>query len=151
MAQAAAAGLTVGGGLLKADAIRKETAAEEKALKGEAQLRRLEALEILDRSLINQQTIQVEGEILKGQQKLDFSSRGVDVGSGSALSVIEESNAEILRQVLLERRRSRFEADQREREASSKIRQAGDVKRAGKSRQLSNIFSTGGSFLGGVS
>lgn len=151
MAQMAAGGLILGGSIAEFQGIGEQANSERRQLRELEELRRQEALELLDRSEINIQTLRAEGELFKGKQKLDFASRGIDIGSGSALSVIEESNSQVLRQILLERRQTAFQVEQKNKEAASAREKFGEVGRVQRLRQAGTILKASSSFLSGVS
>ena len=123
---------------------QKEAKAKARAAKKNAELKRLQALELLDRFEINSQALMAEGELLKDRQKVDLASRGIDIGSGSALSVIEETNALVARQLILDRKEAEFKAQQLRSGADMDVELAGDI------RSAANIRSVG-TFLSGVS
>lgn len=122
---------------------RKAAKNEARAARENASQKRLQALELLDRFEINSQSLLLEGELVKGKQRVSFAGKGIEVGAGSALSTIEETNSIVARQLLLDRKEAEFKAGQLRKGADIDVRLAGDIKSA---RKLQNI----GAFLSGA-
>lgn len=123
---------------------QKAARAEASAARENAEQKRIQALELLDRADINANALLLEGELLKGQQKVGFAGKGIDIGAGSALNVIEETNSIIAKQLLLDKREANFKAKQLRSGASADVSLAGDIRSAQRLR-------TAGTFLSGAS
>lgn len=122
---------------------RKEAKAKARAARENAQQKRLQALELLDRFEINSQALTIQGEQHKGKQKISFASKNIDIGTGGALSTIEETNSIVARQIALDRKEANFKAHQLRLGADTDMRLAGDI------RSASNL-QTAGTFLSGA-
>lgn len=118
--------------------------AEEAAARFNANQKRIQALELLERFEINSATMRGEAELLKAQQQTSFASKGIDVGSGSALSVIEETNSMTARQIILDRREAEFKAEQIRLGASNDESLASDLRRANNLRMAGTFLSGAG-------
>lgn len=148
MAVGAAAAVVVGTAI-SIKAKKKEAEAQARAARKNAQAKREQALELLDRLEVNNQSLLLEGELLKGKQETDFASRGIDVGVGSALSTIEETNSLVSRQLLIDRREADFKVKQLRSGADADVRLAGDVKSAARLAQTGMLLSGAGKLAGG--
>jgi triphosphoribosyl-dephospho-CoA synthetase len=80
---AIAAGALTLGTIFSIAGQRSQARAQERAARENANAKRLEALELLDRFDINARSLVAEGARLRGQQTTSFINRGVDVGSGA--------------------------------------------------------------------
>lgn len=138
-----AAVAAVGGTAITLVGQHQAAKAEEAAARSNAEQKRIQALELLERFEINSATMKGEAELLKAQQQTSFASKGIDIGSGSALSVIEETNAMTARQLILDRKEAQFKANQIRMGASNDERLAGDLRSA-------NRFRMAGTFLSGA-
>ena len=151
MAQAAGVALIGAGTGLKFQGIAEEASADRREFNAIADAKRLEALEILDRSDVNKSVIQAEGEKLKGEQKLTFAARGIDIGEGTPLSIIEETNSEILRQIIIEEKEAQLKSRKAFNEAEAARLSSREVSRREKREAQSAALGAFGSFLGGAS
>lgn len=145
---AGAAVAVVGGTILSIEAQRKEAEAQARAARQNAKAKREQALELLDRLELNNEALIVEGELLKGKQKIDFAGRGIETTSGSALSVIEETNSMVARQLMLDKKEADFKVKQLRAGAEADITLAGDIKAASRLRQMSTFLSGAGAVAG---
>ena len=102
----------VGGTIIAMEGERKAARAQQKAARANAEAKRLQALELLDRFEINSKALVMEGEQVKASQQVEIAGRGIDVSSSSALNLIEETNAMVARQLILDRKEAMFKADQ---------------------------------------
>ena len=141
MATGAIIGLTVGSIFLQAEAASKEAAAKERALEERSAAKRLEAEELLERSEINAQSLRREGEDIKAAQVGGFAKAGVDVSSGSPLSVLLDTNVKLSRELGLQKREADFKATQLRRGADIDLELAGDERKIGKAKRLQIFFS----------
>lgn len=139
----ASAGAAIIGTLIVMQGQRDAARSEAAAASRNAQLKRLQALELLDRFDINARQLFQEGELFKADQELSFASRGVDISSGSALNVIHETNATVLREYALQKREAQFKAEQLMAGADIDQRLAGDIQSSASKQRL-------GTFLTGV-
>ncbi len=143
MATGAAVAAVVGAGIaIKGQ--RDAAKASARAARENAAQKRLQALELLDRFEINAQTTFLEGELLKGKQRTSFAAKGIEVGAEGALSTIEETNALVIRQIMLDRREAVFKAAQLEKGADVDLRLAGDIRRAQRLQSLGTAVGAGG-------
>jgi len=124
---------------------RKEAKSQARAARENAQSKKLQAFELLDRFEINSQALRLEGELVKGQQRTSFAGKGIDIAAGSALSTIEETNSIVARQLLLDRKEAQFKVAQLRRGAEADIRLAGDIRSTQRLRQFGTFLSGAGS------
>lgn len=146
MATGAAVAAIVGTGLIIAGQ-EKEAKAQARAARENAKEKRLLALELLDRFEINSQTLLLEGELVKGQQRTSFAAKGIDVGAGGALSVIEETNAIVAKQLILDKREADFKVARLRRGAEADITLAGDIRSAQRLRSAGTFLSGAGTVI----
>ena len=139
-----AAVAVVAGTVISMKAQQKEAAAQARAAKQNAQAKREQALELLDRLELNNEALIVEGALLKGKQKTDFASRGIQVDVGSALNTIEETNSLVARQLMMDKKEADFKVKQLRSGAEADIRLAGDIKSASRLRQMGTFLSGAG-------
>ncbi len=146
-----AAVVTVAGTVMSIQAQKKEAEAQARAAKENAQAKREQALELLDRLELNNQALIVEGELLKGKQQIDFAGKGIETGTGSALSVIEETNSLVARQLMMDKREADFKVKQLRSGAEADVRLAGDIKSASRLQQMGTFLSGAGAVAKGTS
>ncbi len=140
----ALAAVAVAGTAISVIGQRKAAKAQARAARENAQQKRLQALELLDRFEINSQSLLVEAELTKGKQKVSFAGKGIDISAGSALSTIEETNAVVAKQIMLDRREAEFKAAQLRRGADIDVTLAGDIRRAQRLRTVGTFLSGAG-------
>lgn len=136
-----AAAAAVAGTVITIEGQRREARAQASAARQNAKAKRLQALELLDRFDINSQALVLEGELVKGKQKISFASKGIDIGSGSALSTIEETNAIVAKQLILDKKEADFKVEQLRAGADADLTLAGDIKSSQRLRSLGTLFS----------
>lgn len=141
MATGAVVGLTVATTLIQAQASKKEAQAQEKALKQRADAKKVEAFELLARFKINAESLRREGEDIKAAQVGGFAKAGVEVSTGSPLSVLLDTNIKLARELGLQKREADFKAAQLRRGADIDIELAGDVRKAEKLKRIGIFFS----------
>jgi hypothetical protein len=155
MAAGTAVAASIAGTALTIQGQRKAAKAQARAARDNANSKRLQALELLDRFEINSQALFIQGESVKSEQALSFASRGIDATTGTALSVVEETNAIIAKQLILDKREADFKSAQLFSGAEADIRLAGDIRSSQRLQTLGSILSGGvsagvaGSKLGG--
>lgn len=130
---------------------RKAAKAKRAATESNAAAKREQALELLERFELNSQNFKAEGELLKAQQQTGFAGKGIDIGSGSALSVIEETNSMVARQIMLDRKEADFKALQLNRGAAVDMNLAGDIESASRLSQIGTFLSGAGQAAGSIS
>ena len=81
---------------------RKAAKARQAALNAAAGAKRQAALAMLDRFELNKKMIQEEGRVIQGKQVGAFAKAGVDVGEGTPLAVLEQTNKTIVKTIDLE-------------------------------------------------
>lgn len=148
MAEGAAVA-AIGGTLLEMKGQKDAARSEAAAARRNADQKRLEALELLDRFNINAAAMKGEGEIEVSNQMLSAAARGVDVGSGSALDTFEQTRALVADEIALRKREALFQAQQLRRSAVSDEIYARDVRKASKYRRF-GTFLRGAGTAGGL-
>lgn len=117
---------------------------QEAAARIQAENKRLQAKEMLERFELNKEEMLRTEKNVIGQQLAAYSKSGVDVGSGAALAVMEDTNRKIQRQIRLEKREAEFKAEQLYRGADIDLSLAGDISKASKIQNI-GIFLRGAS------
>ena len=133
----------IAGGVLSAGAQIASAQQEAGAAHRDAQVKDLQADEVLSRAQINARLSILQGQKLKGDQVAAFAKGGVDVGGGSPLLMLEQTSMEITREVQSIARDAQFEASQLRRGAESSRQQAKDIQTAGKLAATATLFGAG--------
>jgi hypothetical protein len=149
MAEGAAVA-AIGGTILDIEGQRKASRAEAAALRRNAEQKRLEALELLERFEINASAMRAQGEVDVSNQMLSAAARGVDVGSESALDTFEQTRALVAEDIALRKREVDFQVQQLRQGASNDIRYAYDRRKASSYRQLGSFLRGAGSVAGAL-
>ena len=139
-----AAVAAVAGTVITIEGQRREARAQARAARQNAKAKRLQALELLDRFEINSQALVLEGELVKGQQKVSFAGKGIDIGAGGALSTIEETNAIVAKQLILDKKEADFKVAQLRAGADADLTLAGDIRSAQRLRSLGTLIGGAG-------
>ena len=121
----------------------EQAKAQVKALEAEAETKRLESLELLERFNINAESLKKDVRVHEGEQVALLAKSGVAVGSGSSLSIMVDNAKKLQRELDNREREAQFKVDQLNRGADIDIELAGDVRKAGRLRRI-------GIILGGV-
>lgn len=82
---------------------RKASRAKERAARSEAESKRQQALDLIERFEINTDVLRRRGKQFKGEQIAAFVSGGVEISSGSPLLAMEQTNRNIARSIQLDR------------------------------------------------
>lgn len=121
----------------------EQSKAEGRALAQQADAKRLQAQELLNRTEINIGALKDEARQMKARQATAFAAAGVDVGSGSALVQAEALNEQLVKQINNEREAALFTAESILRGADIDMETAANLKKA-------NFFNVLGTGLSGV-
>ena len=132
-----AAAAIIGSTVIKGFAELQAAKAESRAAQEQADARREQAVEILDRFEVNAEVLRQEGRTLVASQQAGFIKAGVSL-EGTPLSVLEDTNNKINRQIMIERREAEFRSDQLRTAAGIDERVARDINKA----RILNIFGT---------
>jgi hypothetical protein len=108
----------------------------------DAELKERQAEEILSRAQSNAAIARLSGQQLRGEQGAAFAKGGVDVGTGSPLLMMEQTNIEIEREVQSINREAQFEAEQLRRGAIVDKQQAQDIKVATRLKVVGTLFGS---------
>lgn len=138
MAEGAAVAL-VGGTLLQIQANERQADAEERASIQSASNKRAQAIELLDRFALNAEILKKKGSLFKQSQLASFVRGGVG-SSGTPLNVLEETNNQLLEQILSEKREAEFKADQLFKGVDVQLELAGDVRSARRVQSIGLFF-----------
>lgn len=114
------------------------------AARKNAQLKRAQATEMLERMAIQEDRIQAQGNSFKAKAINEYAASGVQIGTGATLVAMEDANLKISQQIEDMKRDTRFKANQLEMGAGFEDSQANDTADAG-------MIAAGGSLLGGLS
>lgn len=144
--EGAAAAAVVGTGMQMYSQYQ-EAQAQQEAAEARAAAKRAQAEELAARATFNIATTIKDGEELEGQQTAGFAGSGVAVGEGSALSVLEETDAKIKQSVMIQQRESELKVQALMRGADLDTQLSGDINRASKYRMAATFLSGAGSFM----
>ena len=138
-----AAAAAIVGTAISVSAKRKAAKAEARAASERAEAKRKQAYELLDRFEINKQVLQREGKQIKSRQTAAFTKGGIDVGTGTPLHVMEDTNLKIDREIINQKREAEWKADALMRGADIDLRLAGDIKKASDLETMGSFLNTG--------
>ena len=138
-----AAVAVVGGTALQAYGQYKASRARERAARAQAEAKKQQAFEILDRFEVNAGLLRRRGEQVKARQVLATVASGVEISDTTTLVALEDTNRKISEQIAFERREAEFKAEQLFRGADIDTQLAGDIRKA-------RPFELAGTFLQGA-
>ncbi len=118
--------------------------AEAGAFKGSAIAKRRAAKDLIKRSDMNSEFTRLSGETFKGKQIGALADSGIDVGSGFALAVLEDTGKKIERQILVDEMEAEAQRDMLLLEADLDWDRAKAADTAGK---MSAFSSMAGGFM----
>jgi len=121
---------------------KKESDAQEAAAEANAHAKRVQANELLDRFFINKDLLTLEAKAFQGSQAAGFIKGGVDVGTGSALLVMEDTNRKLSRQLEIDEKEAEFKARQLKLGADVDLSLGSDLASASR-LQRASIFLSG--------
>jgi len=131
MATGAAVAAVVGTGFSIFGQLKQAKAQKEAAL-AQADAKRAQAFELLERVEFNIDQLEEETEKFKGRQRAAFAASGVDVGSGVSLVQMEQVNRDLIEEIQAQREEARFKAAALEAGADVDTRLGGDISQAGR-------------------
>jgi len=121
--------------------------AEAGAFKGSAIAKRKAAGDLMKKSEINSEFTRLEGKSFKDKQISAFAASGIDVGSGLALSAMEDTAKKIERQILVDEMEAESQRDMLLMEADLDWYRA---KAAGTAGKLGAFATIAGGFMRGA-
>ena len=139
-----AAAVAVVGTIISIQGEKKRARAEQRAALQNAETKRLQALELLDRFEINADKLAIEGEQVKGQQLSQISGRGISINSNAALNLIEETNSLLAREYALRKREVTHQAEMIRRGADIDVETASNIRSASRIRQTGMFLQGAG-------
>lgn len=116
--------------------------AQAAAARRNAEIKRMQANELLDRAEINIGEVFREGRIMAGNQASSYAAAGVGL-DGSPLMVIEQTLARASEEASLIRRDAEFSAKMLRLGADIEVRQGKEMERAAKWGAAGSLISTG--------
>jgi hypothetical protein len=134
--------VAIAGTAVQMSAQRKQAQAQAAAARTKADLKRMQALEVLDRFELNAEALRREGKEFAAEQFSRGSSSGS--GEGSLLSMLEDTNRKIQRQFRIEERESEYKAAQLRAGADLDTRLAGDIESAGRAQRTATFLQGAG-------
>lgn len=140
MAEGAAVA-AIGGTILSVEGQKKAARSEAAAARRNAEAKRLEAMEVLERFEINASALKQQSEVSISNELVSRASRNVDVGTGTTLDLIDQSRGLVLEQIMLDEREAKFRAKQLEIGADIDQRLATDILSAQRLRTLGTFLS----------
>lgn len=149
MAEGAAV-MAIGGTILDMEGQRKAARSEAAALRRNAEQKRLEALELLDRFELNASAMRAEGEVAVSNQMLSAAARGVDVGSESTLDTFEQTRALVAEEIDMRRKEVEWQIQQLRVSADNDIRYGRDVRKASRYKQFGSFLRGAGAVAGAL-
>jgi len=120
MAEVAAATAIIGTGVSIYGQI-KEGEERARAYEMDAELRNMQANEILRRQRINERIIMSEARELQGEQVASYAAAGVDVGAGAPLMMAERTLQKARERILMEFQEARYTAENIKRGHSNSV------------------------------
>lgn len=126
---------------------RKASKAQAAAAVADAQAKREQAFELLDRVEVNIEDIKEKGLKLMGAQTGAFIKGGVVSTEGTPLDVLDESFSKIQREEMIQRREAEFKAEQLFAGADIDTRLSGDIVSAGKMQQAATLLGGGANVI----
>lgn len=95
MATGALVGLTAAGTYLQMEGNTQAARAKEKAVLEEANMKRVQANQMLERFELNAKVTRMKGREFQSTQISAFAKGGIDVGSGATLLALEDTNRSV--------------------------------------------------------
>lgn len=141
---AAGAALAIVGGGVQAYGQMQAAKAQADAAKIDSMMRFQQANEILSRSEVEAATMFLEGEQFKGRQMASQAASGVQLGAGSTLLALEDTNQKILMGIDNMKRDATFRANQLFAEGKQLKKDARNIKKAGTISAVGSLLSAGG-------
>lgn len=141
---AAGAALAVIGGGVQAYGQMQAAKAQADAAKLDSMMRFQQGNEILSRAEVESETMFLEGEAFKANQLSRQAASGVQLGAGSTLLALEDSNQKILMGIDNMKRDATFRANQLFAEGRQLKKDARNIKRAGTISAAGSLLSAGG-------
>ena len=139
-----AAAAAVAGTAITIHGMREEAKAQAAAARRNAEAKRDAALAILEQQEIEEQNIVTEGAQVGAEQQTVMAGRGIDVSTGAALSIIEETNARVANSVLLSQKEAMAKVAKLNAGASIDEQLAKDIKKTSRIRMLGALVRGGG-------
>ncbi len=142
----------VGGSLLNTYAKYKQSNAEASALNESAELKKVQANELLKRSEINVDVIKKQASRASGGVTSIFAKSGLSSGGAGTLGLqqLEQLNQEAAVAIVNERHDAGFKAEQLFREGMLERQQAGRIRANRDLQVLGGILGATGTVLGAV-
>jgi hypothetical protein len=126
-----AAAVMIGSAAVSAYGTYQQSQAQAKALREQSKAKKMEAREVQRRFEINRKALRMKGEEVKGEQLAAAAASGVDVTSGTPVTLLEDTEAKIIQQIEYETQATSFSTEQAIRSADFTKAQAGRVQTAG--------------------
>lgn len=145
MAEAAAIA-TIGGMALNAYGQYESGKNQARAMRERASAKRKAGLDLLDRAKTNIDRTKRKGIAFKQEQLGQFAKAGVDVGTGSPLSTLEETSKRLMENIIDQRNEANRKAEALFRGADLDTQLSGDIEKATKIQTFGTILGMGGSF-----
>lgn len=138
---------TVASTYMQIEGNRREARAKELAALTEADAKEAQANELFERFQINRKVMLREGQEVKGAQQAAFAKGGVDIGSGSTLLALEETNRIVTESIDIEQMEVQSQIEALKSGAAGDRDFAGNVRKAEK-LQRTGILLSGASSIG---
>lgn len=143
-----AAGLLLAGTAVNVFGQVKEANDRADAEKQAAELKRIEAKEILDRAQVNSQELLKESDVFQSNQVGGYAAGNVDVTTGSPLIAMEQTHSFYQKQIANLNREAKFRSDQAIRSGASLDELASQTQQAGTVRAIGTVLTAGASAYG---
>lgn len=134
---AALAGGSTLANIVGGNAARK---AQRRALRKQARAREKQAQKLLEQNRINLFNQGIEGQEFAAQQTVSFAKAGVDVGSGSALQALADTQAQVLANQYLSNEEAKFNAQQLRTEGQALRDSATNLKKQQTFENIGTLF-----------
>lgn len=116
---------------------------QAEAAKQQAKFKRAQAKEMLDRMVIEEKNIAMQGEEFKASQMGAYASGGVALGTGATLLALEDTNAKIFQKINEMKRDTTFRAGQLMKGADVSMQESSQYSQAGTLGAVGTLLSGG--------
>lgn len=149
-ALAISAGLSAASGIIGAIGSSKARKAQARAARRQARLKSIQAQKLIDNNRLNLLGMSIEGQQLQSQQTVSYAKSGVDIGSGSALEVLADTQAQVFANQYLSSEEAKFNAQQIRIEGQVLNSQAKSLRRQGTFEAVGQLFGAGADIAKGI-
>lgn len=121
---------------------------QAEAAKQQAKFKRAQAREMLDRMVIEEKNIAMQGEEFKASQMGAYAAGGIELGTGATLLALEDTNAKIFQKISEMKRDTTFRAGQLMKGADVAMQESSQYSQAGTLGAVGTLLSGGAKAYG---